>query len=143
MGKDKDKDRGKSKDKDKKDKDRQDKDRRDKEESRERESDALQFEAHLPLPQVLQYLDNLREKLAGGELEVRSGDTVVTLRPQGTMRLRVGADESSKRHRVRFDISWDPNPAPILEFTSVGSEEVTKESEKEVKAKNGRDRASK
>ena len=96
----------------------------------EKEKRGVEYEGTVPLDTVLTYLEDLRGRLASGQVQVQNGSSGVLLIPGSSVRLKVRAREKDGEQSLRFEMAWDRSEeAPMvngLSFTSPDEDDSKK-----------------
>jgi amphi-Trp domain-containing protein len=92
----------------------------------EKEKRGVEYEGLVPLETVLTYLEDLRGRLASGQVQVQNGSSGVLLIPGESVRLKVRAREKDGEQSLRFEMAWErAEVAPVvngLSFTAPDGE---------------------
>lgn len=94
----------------------------------DKEKRGVEYEGTVPLEKVLAYLDDLRGRLASGEVQVENGTSRVLLVPGESVRLKVRAREKDGEQSLRFEMAWE-REEPVqasngLAFTSPNGDDT-------------------
>lgn len=67
---------------------------------------AISVEAAVPVPQVVEYLEQLVAALKSGAVHVHVGAQEVVLGPRGVLGLELRASQKGKRQKLALELSW-------------------------------------
>jgi amphi-Trp domain-containing protein len=85
------------------------------------------LEAAVPVPQVVEYLEQLVAALKSGAVHVHVGSQEIVLGPRGVLGFELRARQKGKRQKLALELSWRkklvaPDESLELAFRSASSE---------------------